>query len=71
MHVNMLNLSKITLLATGLLFSIASFAGVKIEQWQTSTGAEVYFVENRDLPIIDISINFAAGSARDTADKAG
>lgn len=71
MHVNMLNLTKVTLLATGLLFSLASFAGVKIEHWQTSTGAEVYFVENRDLPIIDISVNFAAGSARDTAAKAG
>ncbi len=71
MHVNMLNLTKVTLLAASLLFSLASFAGVKIEQWQTSSGAEVYFVENRDLPIIDISINFAAGSARDTADKAG
>jgi zinc protease len=71
MRVNMFNLTKVTLLATGLLFSLASFAGVKIEHWQTSTGAEVYFVENRDLPIIDISINFAAGSARDTAAKAG
>lgn len=71
MHVNMLSLTKVTLIATGLLFSLASFAGVKIEQWQTTNGAEVYFVENRDLPIIDISINFAAGSARDTLDKAG
>lgn len=71
MLVNMLNLTRVTLLATGLLFSLASFAGVKIEHWQTSTGAEVYFVENHDLPIIDISINFAAGSARDTAAKAG
>ncbi len=46
-------------------------AGVKIEQWQTSAGADVYFVENHDLPIVDISINFAAGSARDTAEKSG
>ncbi|NOT14796.1 MAG: insulinase family protein [Methylotenera sp.] len=46
-------------------------AAVKIQQWQTSTGAEVYFVENHDLPIVDVSINFAAGSARDTAEKSG
>ncbi len=46
-------------------------AGVKIEQWQTSAGAEVYFVENHDLPIVDISVNFAAGSVRDTAEKSG
>src|SRR5690606_18383176 len=35
------------------------------------TGAEVYFVENHDLPIIDLSVNFAAGSARDTKEKSG
>lgn len=46
-------------------------AAVKIQQWQTSTGADVYFVENHDLPIIDLSINFAAGSARDSADTSG
>ena len=54
-----------------LTFSAAATAGVKIEQWQTSQGAEVYFVENHDLPIVDFSVNFAAGSARDSAEKAG
>ncbi|MBM3350212.1 MAG: insulinase family protein [Betaproteobacteria bacterium] len=46
-------------------------AGVKIQQWQTSTGAEVYFVENHHLPIIDVSVNFSAGSARDDAETSG
>lgn len=54
-----------------LLFSASAEAGVKIQHWQTSTGAEVYFVEDHDLPIVDISVNFAAGSARDTAEKSG
>ncbi len=55
-----------------LLFSSFSVvAGVKIQQWQTSSGAEVYFVENHDLPIVDISVNFPAGSVRDTAEKSG
>ena len=54
-----------------LAFSVVVQAGVKIQQWQTSTGAEVYFVENHDLPIIDVSVSFAAGSAHDTADKSG
>lgn len=54
-----------------LMLSFTANAGVKIQQWQASTGAEVYFVENHDLPIVDISINFAAGSARDTAEKSG
>ena len=58
-------------LITCLFISQAAHAGLKIQQWQTSRGAEVYFVENHDLPIIDISTNFYAGSARDDAAKPG
>ena len=54
-----------------LVFSSAAQAGVKIQHWQTASGSEVYFVENHDLPIVDISVNFAAGSARDSAEKSG
>lgn len=57
--------------ASFLAFSSAVEAGVKIQQWQTASGSEVYFVENHDLPIVDISVNFAAGSARDSAEKSG
>src|SRR5262249_31771614 len=42
-----------------------------IQQWQTASGARVYFVENRDLPVLDVSVEFPAGSAYDTAQKAG
>jgi zinc protease len=52
-------------------FSVSAQAAVKIQQWQTSKGAEVYFVENHDLPIVDLSVNFAAGSAHDTSEKSG
>lgn len=51
--------------------SLSAQAGVVIDHWQTSGGAEVYFVENHDLPILDVSVNFAAGSSRDSRDKAG
>lgn len=62
----------LALATAGLLaFSSVVHAGVKIQQWQTASGSEVYFVENHDLPIVDISVNFAAGSARDSAEKAG
>jgi zinc protease len=54
-----------------LVFSSAAQAGVKIQHWQTASGSEVYFVENHDLPIVDLSVNFAAGSARDSAEKSG
>ncbi len=54
-----------------LLVSAQAQAGLKIQQWQTSNGSSVYFVENHDLPIIDISTAFYAGSARDDAAKPG
>ena len=57
--------------AAGLLVSMQALAAVDIQHWQTSTGADVYFVENHDLPIIDLSVNFAAGSARDDATTSG
>ena len=65
------NFFKSLLVTTGLLIGLQAQAAVKIEHWQTSTGAEVYFVENHDLPIIDISTNFAAGTAREEKAKAG
>lgn len=64
---------KNRLLLTVLLLGvhISAHAAVNIQHWQTSTGAEVYFVENHDLSIVDISVNFPAGSSRDTAEKSG
>ena len=53
------------------LFVTTTNAAVKISHWQTSTGAKVYFVENHDLPIIDMAVNFPAGSARDTKATSG
>jgi zinc protease len=58
----------------GLFISIMAFsshAAVKIQNWQTSSGSEVYFVENHDLPIIDLAVNFTSGSARDTKATSG
>ena len=37
----------------------------QIEHWQTANGAQVYFVQARDLPIVDVRLTFDAGSARD------
>lgn len=67
---NLKNINKFLTLIL-LVSSFSAVAGVKIQQWQTSSGAEVYFVENHDLPIVDVSVNFPAGSARDTAENSG
>jgi len=42
-----------------------AWAGPQIQHWETETGARVYFVESRALPMIDIRVDFAAGSAYD------
>ncbi len=54
-----------------VLVSFSAQAALKINHWQTASGSEVYFVENHDLPILDIAVNFPAGSARDTVEKSG
>ena len=54
-----------------LLFAPAAFAGLNIQSWETSQGARVVFVENHDLPMLDLSVDFSAGSARDSREKSG
>jgi zinc protease len=61
-----------SLLTLGVLLSAqAVIAGVKIDNWTAPTGARVFFVETRALPIIDVQVDFAAGAARDPVGKAG
>lgn len=59
------------ILIASLFFHQLALAAVQIQQWQTHSGASVYFVENHDLPIVDVSVNFSAGSARDSLEKSG
>ena len=62
-----------TILFAALLSCSASLAvaGVTIQHWVAPSGARVYFVETRALPIVDVQVDFAAGAAADPADKAG
>ena len=57
---SVLVISFITLFAAG-----SAFATPDIQQWQNSSGAKVYYVPAHELPIVDISIVFDAGAARD------
>ena len=54
-----------------VLFSQWAVAGPKIEHWLAPSGARVYFVENRVLPMLDIQVDFTAGGARDPESKTG
>lgn len=46
-------------------------AALGIKGWTLENGARVLFVESRSVPIVDISVEFDAGSRRDPAGKAG
>ena len=67
----MKKISRTLLLLAAALVANAAAAGVKIEHWLAPSGARVYFVETRALPIVDVQVDFAAGAAADPADKSG
>lgn len=48
-----------------------ALATLPIQHWQADSGARVLFIESRDLPIVDVSVDFMAGSSTDTRDKSG
>ena len=54
-----------------LLATAQAHAILPIQHWQTASGARVYFVENRGLPMFDLAVEFPAGAGYDTSDKSG
>jgi zinc protease len=56
-----------------LLAGLAQIAHaiLPIQHWETQRGARVYFVENHDIPMLDVSVDVPAGSAFDTPEKSG
>src|SRR5262245_43571141 len=64
--------TSVSVLAAALLAASGSVhALLPIEHWQTSSGARVYFVHSDGLPIVDVSVQFPAGSGRDTPARSG
>ena len=56
----------------GTLFCINSaFAALPIENWTQASGAQVFLVQSPAIAMVDVNIDFDAGSRRDPADKAG
>ncbi|MDP1643886.1 MAG: pitrilysin family protein [Thiobacillus sp.] len=62
---------KTFLFALLLSLPLSAQAALAIQHWQTPQGARVVFVESHELPMLDIAVDFPAGSARDPAAKAG
>jgi zinc protease len=64
-------MKRLLTVAFALFFAHGAVAGVKIEHWVSPSGARVYFVESRVLPMLDIQVDFAAGSMFDPQGKSG
>jgi zinc protease len=59
------------LLLVLLLWAPLASAVLPIEHWTTSRGARVYFVRADAIPMLDVAVDFDAGSRLDPAGKSG
>ncbi len=53
------------------LSTTTAFATPNIQHWQSASGAKVLFVEDHDIPMLDVAVSVPAGSSADSPDKAG
>ncbi len=59
------------LLCSTALFCQYSVAAIAIQQWTLANGAKVYLVESGAIAMLDVQIDFDAGSRRVPPEKAG
>jgi zinc protease len=59
------------LLLACLSLSLPVLAAIPIQHWTLPSGVQVYLVESPSIAMVDMQIDFDAGSRRDPADKAG
>lgn len=57
--------------AAALLASHSAWALLPIEHWTQDSGAQVWLVNSPTIPMVDVQLNFDAGSRRDPAAQAG
>ena len=57
--------------ATALFASNSAWALLPIQHWTEANGAKVYLVESPVIPMVDVQIDFDAGSRRDPAGQSG
>jgi zinc protease len=65
------NLNRWLFALTLCLAAAPAWSLLPIQHWQTTHGVRVYFVEARNLPMLDVSVDFPAGSAYDAREKSG
>lgn len=57
--------------ASSLFYINSAQAGIPVEHWTQASGVQVYLVPSPAIPMVDVQIDFDAGSRRDPADQAG
>ncbi|MBE2263576.1 MAG: insulinase family protein [Burkholderiaceae bacterium] len=69
----MISIAKKHVLAMGLaVFGLNSaLAALPIQHWTQASGAQVWLVDSPSIPMVDVQIDFDAGSRRDPAGQAG
>ena len=72
---NLMMMKKIAgaavLASAGLLAALNAQAAIPIQHWTLPNGAKVYLAATDALPIVDVQVDFDAGSRRDPAAQAG
>ncbi|HYF59060.1 MAG TPA: pitrilysin family protein [Burkholderiaceae bacterium] len=63
--------ATLALLVLLLAWSSLAHAVLPIENWTTSRGARVYFVRAAEIPMLDVNVDFDAGSRFDPPGKEG
>ncbi|CAN7539698.1 insulinase family protein [Acidovorax sp. LjRoot129] len=64
--------ARALLISAGAVFySNSAWALLPIQHWTEPSGAKVYLVESPVIPMVDVQIDFDAGSRRDPAGQAG
>ena len=73
MRARVLSRSGKVLVLIGVFFASAggASAAVDIQEWSTDNGMQVLFVEASEIPMLQISVAFAAGNSRDPEEKVG
>lgn len=72
----MITLKNIAALArctavSGLFLINSTWAGLAIEHWTQPSGVQVYLAQSPGIPMVDVQIDFDAGSRRDPVLQAG
>ncbi|MGP1630155.1 MAG: M16 family metallopeptidase [Giesbergeria sp.] len=64
--------ARACVISAGVVFcSQSAWALLPIEHWVEPSGAQIWLVQSPALPMVDVQVNFDAGSRRDPAAQAG